>query len=155
VSDYYLDASALVKRYVDEVGSNWLRQLVDPLLDSTVYISQMAIVEVISALTRRMREGSVMPQDFAALRDALWGDCFREYSIIPPSQALVESACVLLERHQLRAYDAVHLATALSVQQYLDTEGHPPLIFVSADEQLNRASVSEGLETKDPNLYPP
>ena len=30
VSDYYLDASALVKRYVDEIGSAWVRQLTEP-----------------------------------------------------------------------------------------------------------------------------
>jgi predicted nucleic acid-binding protein len=31
VTDYYLDASALVKRYADELGSAWIRQITDPL----------------------------------------------------------------------------------------------------------------------------
>ena len=30
MSHYYLDASALVKRYVDEVGSDWLRMTITP-----------------------------------------------------------------------------------------------------------------------------
>jgi hypothetical protein len=30
LSHYYLDASALVKRYVDEVGSDWLRTIPSP-----------------------------------------------------------------------------------------------------------------------------
>jgi predicted nucleic acid-binding protein len=153
LNNYYLDASALVKRYVDEVGSDWLRQLVDPARDTAMFTSQMTIIEVISALARRMREGSLTHQAFATSRDAFWGDCFREYSIIPPSQSLVELACVLLEGHQLRAYDATHLATALSVQQYLDSEDYPSLIFISADAQLNRAAVDEGLAIENPNEY--
>ena len=30
MNSYYLDTSALVKRYVDETGSDWLRAIVDP-----------------------------------------------------------------------------------------------------------------------------
>ena len=147
MSNYYLDASAIAKRYMDEFGSNWVRRLGDPALGSSVFISQMAIVEVISALARRTREGSLTLQEFATARDALWGDCYREYSIIPPTESLVKSACALLERHWLRAYDAMHLATALSLHQYLDSKDYPPLTSISADEQLNRASVAEGLQT--------
>ena len=154
MNNYYLDASALVKRYVDEVGRDWLRWLVDPAQDSVVFISRMTIVEVMSALARRMREGSLAPQEFEASRDALWGDCFREYSIIPPSESLVELACALLERHPLRAYDATHLATALTVQQFLDAQVYPSLTFVSSDEQLNRAALAERLEIDDPNRHP-
>ena len=61
MNNYYLDASALVKRYVDEAGSDWLRWLVDPVRDSTVFISQMTIIEVISAFARRIRDGSLTP----------------------------------------------------------------------------------------------
>lgn len=154
MSNYYLDASALVKRYVDEVGSDWLRRLVDPAHDSALFISQMAIVEVMSAFARRMREGSLTWQAFATSRDAFWGDCYREYSVVPPSQSLVELACALLERHPLRAYDAMHLATAMNVQQFLDAQGYPLCTFVSADEQLNRAAVAERLESDNPTQHP-
>lgn len=41
---YYLDASALVKRYVDEVGSDWLRTTIAPARQSLLFISRMAIV---------------------------------------------------------------------------------------------------------------
>jgi len=33
VSVYFLDTSALVKRYIDETGSAWLRAIVDPALN--------------------------------------------------------------------------------------------------------------------------
>jgi predicted nucleic acid-binding protein len=151
VNNYYLDASALVKRYVDEAGSDWVRQIAAPGRDSGVFVSQMVILEVISAFARRMREGSLAPLEFATVRDALWADCFRDYSIIPVSQSLIELACALLEKHPLRAYDATHLATALHVQQFLDVQAYPSLKFVSADDRLNVAAEREGLAVGNPN----
>jgi predicted nucleic acid-binding protein len=153
VSNYYLDASALVKRYVDEVGSDWLRSLIYPARDVGVFVSMMAIVELISALARRRRDGSLSVDEFVTARDAFWGDCFREYSILDVSQPLMELACALLERHRLRAYDATHLATALTVQRFLDAQDYTALTFVSADEQLNRAAESEGLAVENPNRH--
>jgi len=59
VSHYYLDASALVKRYVDEVGSDWLRTIIAFTRPLLLFTSRMTIVEVISAFARRVREGSL------------------------------------------------------------------------------------------------
>ena len=67
---YYLDTSALVKRYVDEAGSDWLRALTAPDQNALLFISCMTIVEVISAFARRLRDGSLTRQEFAAARDA-------------------------------------------------------------------------------------
>jgi predicted nucleic acid-binding protein len=154
VSNYYLDASALVKRYVDEVGSDWLRTIVAPAEHSLLFISRMVIVEVVSAFARRVRDGSLTPADFAAVRDAFRGDCLSEYQIMPPAVAVIDLACVLLERHPLRAYDATHLATALSAQRFLATRGDPTLTFLSADDLLNGAATAEGLAVGNPNHHP-
>lgn len=55
---YYLDASALVKRYVDERGSGWIRAIIDSEEETLLSTSRMTIVEVISAFSRRLREGT-------------------------------------------------------------------------------------------------
>jgi predicted nucleic acid-binding protein len=113
----------------------------------------MTIVEVISAFARRMRDGSLSIEDFATLRDAFRGDCLKEYRIMPPTLAVIDLACNLLERHPLRAYDAIHLATALGAQQFLTTGGYPPLTFLSADDRLNSAASFEGLIVDNPARY--
>jgi len=154
VSHTYLDASALVKRYVDEVGSDWLHALVAPDRNPLVFISRMTIVEVISAFARRMRDGSLSAAEFVAARDAFQGDCLNQYQVMPPTLAVIDLACTLLERHPLRAYDATHLATALSAQRFLDAQGYSPLTFVSADDRLNRAAAAEGLPIDNPNQHP-
>jgi len=158
MSLYYLDASALVKRYVDEVGSVWLRKLVDPARSPLVFTSRMTIAEVSSALARRARDGSLTPAEFAAVRDAFRGDCLTEYRIMPPTMPVIDRACTLLEQYPLRAYDAVHdavhLATALEAQRFLAAHGYPALTFLSADDQLNRAAAAEGVAVDDPNQHP-
>jgi len=153
VSHYYLDASALVKRYVDEVGSDWLRATIAPAQLSLFFTSRMTIVEVISAFARRAREGSLSSEEFAIARDAFQSDCLNEYQIMPPSMTVIDLACALLEQHPLRAYDATHLATALGAQQFLTAQGYPPLTFLSADDRLNHAATAEGLAVDNPNHH--
>jgi len=63
-------------------------------------------------------------------------------------------ACALLERHPLRAYDALHLATALSVNRWLVEAGEKGLTFLSADACLNDAAAAEGLAVDNPNDHP-
>jgi hypothetical protein len=89
VSHYYLDASALVKRYVGEVGSDWLRATIAPAQPSLLFTSRMTIVEVISAFARRARDGSLSSEEFAIARDAFQSDCLNEYQIMPPSMAII------------------------------------------------------------------
>jgi len=114
VSIYYLDASALIKRYVDEPGSIWLRSVLSSPQVQFAFASRMTIVEVISAFARRVREGALPPDDFVVAADAFRDDCLHDYQIMPPTVEVVDLACSLLARHPLRAYDAVHLASALS-----------------------------------------
>jgi predicted nucleic acid-binding protein len=96
----------------------------------------------------------VTADEFASARDAFRSDCVGEYQIMPPAVAVIDLACALLERHPLRAYDAIHLASALTAQQFLATEGHPPLVFLSSDDRLARAASAEGLDTDNPNRHP-
>jgi hypothetical protein len=72
---------------------------------------------------------------------------------MPPDIAIVDLACQLLERHPLRAYDATHLATALSAQEFLAKKDHPDLTFLSADERLNDAAKAEDLTVDNPNHH--
>ena len=49
----------LVKRYVTETGSDWIRALTDPAARNPLVIARVTWVEVLSALARRQREGSI------------------------------------------------------------------------------------------------
>jgi len=53
----------------------------------------------------------------------------------------------------LRGYDAVQLATALYLHRIRQELGLSPLIFVSADENLNAVAEAKGLRAENPNLH--
>ena len=53
---YQCDASALVKRYADEVGSDWVRAIVAPASAHIVSIAEITRAEVTRAQARRTRE---------------------------------------------------------------------------------------------------
>lgn len=59
----------------------------------------------------------------------------------------------LAESHGLRGYDAVHLATALALQQIRQSAGWSPLTFVSADNNQLSAANAEGVLVENPNNY--
>jgi predicted nucleic acid-binding protein len=118
--------------------------------DSVVITTQLLIVEMASALNRRVREGTVSLYDYQRLFGRFCDDCRTAYQIITVNEELIENACELLERQALRAYDAVHLATALTVNHWLIQANEAPAFFISADNDLNAAAAAEGLHVDNP-----
>jgi hypothetical protein len=53
MADYFLDTSAVVKRYVQETGTAWIRTLAAPATGHFIYLARISEVEVTSALARR------------------------------------------------------------------------------------------------------
>lgn len=70
------------------------------------------------------------------------------------NEAVIHLARALLDRHPLRAYDAVQLASAIRSNQVLLDEGLPSLVFLSADNRLISVTMAESLSTDNPNLHP-
>lgn len=154
MTTYYLDSSALVKRYVDETGSAWIRRLYDQSPPPSLVIVHLAIVEITSALARRRRDGSLTSAEYARMRDAFRTDCLVEYRIALAVDEVIDVANRLLEQYPLRAYDAVHMAAATITNQELIERGLSSLIFLSSDERLNEAAAAEGLTVDNPNHHP-
>jgi len=153
VTTYYFDASALSKRYVQEVGTPWVRALVDPAAGHVLLTARITVVEVHSALARRKREGSVPVADCATAAQAFAAHSATEYDFVELDSNVVDVARELLDRHPLRAYDAVQLASALAATRALIAADLLPLVFISADDFLNATATAEGLAVDNPNLY--
>jgi predicted nucleic acid-binding protein len=150
---YYLDSSALIKRYVAEAGSDWLEAVVFAADDALPLASRVTMVEVWSALARRRREASISPEYHADALAAFREDCQDLYRFIEFEETVYELAGSLLERHVLRAYDAVQLASALVAAQVLTEASLPQPIFLSADDRLLQAASAEGLPIDNPNHF--
>ena len=154
VNAYFLDTSALVKRYVPELGSNWIQSITVPAAGNFLPISQITWVEVRSAFARRQREGSLSVDEVDQLMGDFRTDFDNQYEVLEVDRTLIETAGELVMQHPLRAYDAVQLASALRVQSTLISVPETQLVFVSADNRLLDIAQSAGLAIDNPNNYP-
>ena len=153
MADFYFDSSALVKRYINESGTSWVSGLFDPSLGHDAFIAAITPVEMIAAIARRARSTSITQDQAAAAYGLIRSDLQTGYQIIELNDAVITSAMRLAEKHALRGYDAVQLAGALEVNALLLASDLPPITFVSADAELNRVAVTEGLPVEDPNQH--
>jgi uncharacterized protein len=154
VSVAYFDTSGLLKRYVVEVGSAWVATLLAPPQAPTVLTSRLTIVEASCAFARKHREGALSATDHAAVLVAFDYDVTYRYSLLNAAPDTINFARALAHRHPLRAYDAIHLATAILANQRLVTAGEQPLTFICADTRLIAFAQAEGLATDNPNDHP-
>jgi predicted nucleic acid-binding protein len=151
VSHYFLDSSALLKRYVVEPGSAWIRTITSARDENTILISSITPVEIVSGVMRRRREGLVTVRIARSLRLLIDRHASREYDVVGLTEQVVKRAQDLLEHHPLRAFDAIQLASALQSNERLLDAQLSPVTFVSADTRLLFTAEDEGLTTVDPN----
>jgi hypothetical protein len=154
VAHYYLDSSALVKRYVVERGTAWIDDLCSAQAGHVIYTVRVSAAEIVAALIRRVRGGSLALAAAQAEVAQFRLDLANDYQVLEVTEALVETAMRLAEQRGLRGYDAIQLAAALGVQAVRAVSNLSPLVFVSADADLNAAAIAEGLAIEDPNAHP-
>lgn len=139
----YLDTSCLVKLYINEPGTEEVRKAAG--LADEVVSSLVAEAEFRSALARRRRDRLLTSSELTALKQKFRAD-WSEMIHIQLSDGISALAGDLAESHGLRGFDAIHLASALSVVDDWDGEAW----FFSADAMLNAAARREGLRKTFP-----
>ena len=149
---YFFDSSALVKFYVNETGTVWVRSFTD-FEDNVIHVASLAKVETVSALTRRLRRRDIAQTEFDDACDDLEQDFVSQYRVVALTEEIIEEAANLAKKHGLRAYDAVQLAAALDTSRVISQIASTQLTLVSADLELNAAAIAEGLATEDPNTH--
>jgi predicted nucleic acid-binding protein len=154
VRAYFLDSSALIKRYVAETGTGWIQALTAPSTGNKLIIARITWVEVLSALARRRRAGTLSPTDVARVIQFFHYDLDTQYQVVEMDQALAEAAGELVRRQPLHAYDAIQLASALRIQPAFARANPAALVFLAADDILVATAQAEGLPADNPNHHP-
>ena len=154
MATYFLDTSAIVKRYILEQGQSLLLDICDPEKGHELYISQAAIVEVVATFCRKRREKILTDDERDELITLFREDTHEEYGLKPVTTDIYIAAGNLCRVHQLRAYDAVQLACVLDLRNETRIKQAPDPIFVCADNNLLAIALTEGLQVENPNNYP-
>lgn len=154
---FYFDSSALVKYYLIEPGTSWVRTIIDQRSNSgwkyKIATSILSVPEVVSAFARRRRMKTIPPNVYAGVISRFLREGRHRCQLVGVNEGVVNFAAELIQHHPLRVYDAVQLATALSLNQVLRENRLPLLTFVSADEVLCDVAKAEGISAENPNDY--
>ena len=135
----YLDTSSLVKLYVEEDESS----KVDALVRSSevTATSLVAYAEARAAFARRFREKAFTPAEHDRIKEFIDKD-WSSYLILSVTENMIRLAGNLAEKHALRGFDSIHLASALTLRQELSS----PIVFSCFDNNLQKASEREDLD---------
>jgi predicted nucleic acid-binding protein len=142
VSLAYFDTSAFVRCLVAERGAETAQRLWESADD--VASARLLYPEARAALGRACRLGRLTSRLHAAVKatcEAMWS----ELAVVEVDAALAAEAGDLAEFENLRSYDAVHLAAALTVE--CD-------VLVSGDDDLCEAGLHRGLSVVNLNTVP-
>jgi len=150
---YFWDSSALVKRYIYETGTLWVKDTLRRSKRSERLITKVTGAEIAAAFARKRRMGEISDRNRRKALRAFLRHFRRSYTKIEVSDTVVNLAVELTQGHPLRGYDAIQLASAMIIDADLRRIGKPGLTFVSADNILCEAAQAEGLLTKNPNNH--
>jgi predicted nucleic acid-binding protein len=136
----YLDASALVKRYIAEPGTAEVAEAIDDA--EAVGTSIISRAETIAALAKAIRIG-VLEHDAASTVAKVFRSEWPRFIRVQATETLIARADTLAWELGLRGYDSVHLASALMWQENIEQELH----LAAFDLQLWEAAKKRGLST--------
>jgi predicted nucleic acid-binding protein len=133
----YLDTSSLVKLYLaDEEGGDDVREALATA--DAAATSLIAYAEARAAFARRRRERKLTKALFTLIKGEFEID-WPHYVVIEPTAGLIREAGDLADRFQLRAFDAMHLASFMHLWRSSDKGD---IEFSTFDSRLNRAARS-------------
>ncbi len=135
----YLDASALVKRYIQEKESVQVNTWVDAA--EMVVTGLITRVEVAAAIARAGQMKLISSEEALAALHQFRSE-WESFHRLPITENTVIRSDALAYEHNLRGYDATHLACALIWQETLGM----PVTLVTFDSQLIEAAREVEIE---------
>lgn len=145
---FYLETSALLKKYQEEKGTPVIQQLFAEKKDSELFItSYFSAVEVVSVMTRLARARTITQRTYRNLLGSFSRDARELILLQPVSDRVLVEAVSLASEYALRAPDAIHLSTALGQRSVSQNE---PFYFFCSDKRLVEAGIASGVDVLDP-----
>ncbi|MBI3945632.1 MAG: type II toxin-antitoxin system VapC family toxin [Armatimonadetes bacterium] len=150
------DASALVKRYAPETGSDIVGALSSAVPPSRMIATVLGYAETYSALLRRYHRGAIRESAFLGAKSLLRREVINdpEFTLLTLDDASVLDGLRHVDNHHLNATDAGFLALYIRHAQALRADGRE-CVLVAADRRLLRAAEAEGLAVLDPEVAAP
>ena len=151
---FHFDASALTKRYTDEVGSDKIDFFLDNVPLERLSCLTISAMEVFWICVRKRNDGRITNHQFERAVTYLRHEVINSQSnfkTISVPDSLVWNSIRLIETHSLNSVDAMVLRSALDIAARLRNTGDT-LVLVASDRRLLRAARTEGLQVFNPEV---
>lgn len=146
MKSFYFDTSALVKLYVEEAGSDKVLSVAEDREKNRLVVLDISRIEFLSAVRQRQRDGDIDEADATAMVKQFDQDGGAAYVIQPLDAKVMQEAARLLDKHPLKAQEALQLAGCLVACASVPS----PVTFVCADSDLCASARSEGFRVLNP-----
>jgi predicted nucleic acid-binding protein len=134
----YLDTSAILKRYFqesfsEEVSAKWKQS-------EMIVTSSVAYAETMATISRKQKEADIDNKLIQKTIQAFQMD-WSGFIRVEVTDDLNEYINNVLQKHPLRGFDAIHLASALVIYEKFPRT----FFFACFDQRLNQAARLESL----------
>ena len=140
---YFLDTSALVKRYHLETGTACLDAVLSES-DATFLIASITIAELTSAIARKYAEREITQEALRHTLSKFAEDLIADFWILDRERCHIQAAQQLILQHGLRTLDSLQLSVLLSVKTLSP-------VLLSSDARLLAAAEAVGIAVRDPS----
>lgn len=141
---FFIDTSALFKRYQPEKGTILVSQLLEES-QQPIFISSITIIEIISNLKRLFEVEKITTEEQFRMQHSFFYQDISALSITildVTAENIIKAEELILKRY-MKPVDSIQLAVALSLR-------HDDITFVSSDRRLCKIADEEGLDTITP-----
>lgn len=145
----FWDASALIKRYLTETGSQSVNAIFAAPQKMEMVTTPSGYTETYAALLRKRNGGVLNQSEFGTAVIALQDEVIHnvDFGLISVSDEIIFASIEIIHRHNLNSTDAALLTALLEVSQ---SSGISTCVLVASDQRLLRATAAEGLATLNP-----
>jgi predicted nucleic acid-binding protein len=140
---FFFDTSALIKRYISEIGSNKVDELFE--IAENIIVSPVTKIEAHSTLKRLLATNSISEEDYETVKSNTDYD-FKYFTVVSLNEEIEKEAIKLIEKYQLKTLDSIQLASVL--YRKIDISG-----FIVSDVKLKNAAEAENIEVIDPTEF--
>jgi predicted nucleic acid-binding protein len=151
VHRFYLDASALAKRYAKEQGSAVINHLFASISPERLTVLNVGIAEVVSILVRKANAGQMSQPALQQVLRNVNVELIQATTldIVVADNALVFAALRFIKTHSINSTDSIILRSAADPSLRLRASSDD-VDLIASDQRLLKAAKAEGLKTFNP-----
>jgi len=148
---FYLDTSAIVKRYRTEEGTEFIDTLFEKIEKSKhrLATSFLSVLKFISALRRLLKAKEIIQETFTDSVARFAADLENYFIISSVDDTTISKSISLIIKHAIKTADSIHLASVIELKEILK-ESKERLVFVVDDKELYTAGLNENLKVINP-----